>query len=183
MERRDWATPESIEQLASSALDYISASDMSTAVFYGHSMGGLVAFELCRLLIDDRRELPLKVILGGSAAPGTLPQDTDGLISSPLAELPQYIRDRTAAGVARSRAYAPPKQRIPVSLELIRGLRDELVSVSATMAWAEYCAQTPRYHRVDGDHLFHRTRTEEFMSVLRVLIPCTTSCPGTVAAS
>ena len=184
LERRGGVALESIEHLAATAMNYVSAFDMRTAVFYGHSMGGLVAFELCRQLIKDRRELPLKVILGGSAAPGSLPPDAGHLTtSSTLRELPQYIRDRTAAGVARSRAYAPPKQPIPVSLDLIHGVRDDLVSLSAMVAWEEYCAQSPRYHQVNGDHLFHRTSTEEFMSVLRGLIPGTVARPGRVAMS
>ncbi|TFB47575.1 hypothetical protein [Cryobacterium tagatosivorans] len=60
---------------------------------------------------------------------------------------------------------------------------DELVSVSAMLDWEEHYAPSPRYHRVNGDRLFHRTSTEEFISVLRVLIWFTTSRPGTFAAA
>lgn len=183
LERDGGKSEKSVEQLASSALSYIAPSDIGSSVFYGHSMGGLIAFELCRMLIEARRELPAKVILGGSPAPGTLRLEADWAGPSTMDALPQYIRDRTAAGITRSRAYAPPQQRLPVPLELIRGRRDELVSTTAMLAWEEYCTETPRYHLIDGDHLFHRTSTDAFMSVLRDLIPCTATPVGNAAVS
>lgn len=97
--------------------------------------------------------------------------------------MPEYILERTAAGVRRACAYAPPVSPLPIQLDLITGSRDKLVNIRQMRRREEYCAPPPRYHEVVGGHLFHRTAFDEFMVVLRQLIPCNANRAGTAAVS
>ncbi|MBD1539346.1 hypothetical protein HC749_14370 [Arthrobacter sp. S13_S34] len=181
-------TVETIEHLASKALVRIQDADMETSAFYGHSMGGLVAYEVCRMLLREDKTPPSAVILGGSAAPGALKDSEEALRILDTTEpspalMPEYIVERTAAGVRRACAYAPPMSPLPIQLDLISGSRDRLVNIRQMQRWEDYCAPLPRYHEVVGGHLFHRTAVDEFMVVLRQLIPCNAHLAGTAAAS
>lgn len=187
LERRS-GTPETIENLAAKALAHMQGAHMGTSAFYGHSMGGLVAYEVCRMLLREGRTPPSAVILGGSAAPGALRDSEEALrildsSEPPPALMPDYILERTAAGVRRACAYSPPMSPLPIQLDLITGSRDKLVNIRQMRRWEEYCAPEPRYHEVVGGHLFHRTEVDEFMVVLRRLIPCNAHRTGTAAAS
>lgn len=187
LERRTGG-PETIEQLAAYAFEYLREADMPTSAFYGHSMGGHVAYEVCRLLLQHRLELPGAVILGGSPAPGSVPDSYEALrildeSEPPPSVLPDYITDRTVAGVQRACAYSPPRSDLPVQLDLIGGTNDRLVDFRRMRLWEEYCGPAPRYYQVDGGHLFHRTALDDFMVVLRQLIPCNAHRVGTAAAS
>lgn len=179
---------ETIEHMAAKAFTYLQDADLSTSAFYGHSMGGHVAFEVCRLLFKHGLGMPSAVILGGSPAPGSVPDSREALrildeTEPPPALLPTYISERTADGVRRACAYSPPREGLPIQLDLIGGTTDRLVNIRRMRLWEEYCGPLPRYHEVDGGHLFHRTALDDFMIVLRQLIPCNAHLAGTAAAS
>ncbi|MFJ4170500.1 thioesterase II family protein [Paenarthrobacter sp. NPDC089714] len=179
---------QTIEDMAARALEFLKSAHLPTAAFYGHSMGGHVAYEVCRLLLERGLDLPSAVILGGSPAPGSLPDSGEALRilheTEPMpAFLPGYIAERTAAGVRRACAYSPPRDKIPLQLDLIRGTKDTLVNIRRMQQWEEYCGPTPRYHQVVGGHLFHRTALDDFMTVLEHLVPLNAHSAGTAAAS
>ncbi|MFF1830002.1 thioesterase II family protein [Paenarthrobacter sp. NPDC058040] len=180
--------PQTIEQMAARARNFLAGEDIASAAFYGHSMGGLVAFEVCRQLSAAGLELPAAVILGGSPPPGTLPASEEALRildeTEPLpAFLPAYITERMEAGVRRACAYSPPRDKIPTQLDVICGTTDNLVNFRRMQQWEDYCDPAPRYHQVVGGHLFHRSAQDDFMTVLRQLIPCNALPAGTAAAS
>lgn len=180
--------PETIEHLAAKAFSSLYDKDLSASAFYGHSMGGHVVYEVCRMLLANHLGLPAAVILGASPAPGSIPDSGEALriletCEPSLNKLPEYITERTAAGVQRACAYAPPKVALPIQLDILAGTRDELVNFERMRLWEDFCAPAPRYYQVDGGHLFHRSALDDFMVLLRQLVPCNASQTGTAAAS
>lgn len=180
--------PQTIEQMAARALNFLAGEHLAAAAFYGHSMGGLVAYEACRQLLHQGLDIPTAVILGGSPAPGSIPSSEEALRilneTEPMPSfLPGYITERMEAGVQRACAYSPPRDKIPTQLDVIRGISDKLVNFRRMQQWEEYCGPAPRYHQVVGGHLFHRSAQDDFMTVLRQLIPCNALPAGTAAAS
>ncbi|MBF6181917.1 type I polyketide synthase [Nocardia otitidiscaviarum] len=59
------AMPEFVAELAEAMLPYLDR----TFVVYGHSMGGLLAYELTRYLEQQYNEVPMKLIIGGWPSP------------------------------------------------------------------------------------------------------------------
>jgi surfactin synthase thioesterase subunit len=99
-------------------------------VFFGHSMGGLVAFEAARQLASLTRGLPLHLIVSGHAPPHVRPAHP------PISHLPdaQFLREldlRYAAVPAELMQY-------PDVLALL------LPALRADIAAVEHCGDSPR---------------------------------------
>lgn len=149
-----------IESIAEDVGRSLAGTDLGDTHFYGHSMGGLVAYELCRTRAERGETLPRSLVLAAVAPPGAL--DPDGaraaaLLRAGAAVVPAPgLAERTAAGVRRSLAYAPPVRPVPTVFELVHGTRDEVVTARLMRGWDEYTLGRAREHAVDDGHLFHR---------------------------
>lgn len=71
--RSTWAT---IEMLAAMSVHAMHDS-LAGALLYGHSVGGLVAFEVCRQLAAIGAPMPAALVLGATAPPGVVPAVED----------------------------------------------------------------------------------------------------------
>ncbi|MHC2187289.1 surfactin synthase thioesterase subunit [Rathayibacter agropyri] len=146
-----------IEMLA--ALSITAArGTFADAVLYGHSMGGLIAFEVCRQLAAVGTSLPGALILGGTASPGTpmtVAQIGECLGIPPSPRLPHKVRARL--GIERSRAYAPRPAPIDIDLHLLYGSADALVRPESVTGWKHFGCRTVRSQTVEGGHLFHQS--------------------------
>lgn len=149
-----------IESIAEDVDRRLAGVDLGDAYLYGHSMGGLVAYELCRTRAEGGEPLPRALVLAAVAPPGAL--DPEGgraaaLLRTGATLVPAPgLAERTTAGVRRSLAYAPPVRPVPVPFELVHGTRDEVVTAQLMRGWGEYTAGRLREHAVDDGHLFHR---------------------------
>lgn len=153
----------SIEEFARNAIDDLVAREPSRAtgprVLYGHSMGGLVAHEICRQLA---RELPhfIDVVVLAATAPWWLP----GLLC-PRAAL-------TAKGAANSRLethleaidqYQPRSPSRPeVPVRILYAENDPVVPSRAVMKWASFSWPDISFHNIgSATHLFHTEMVDE----------------------
>ncbi|MFF3065856.1 thioesterase II family protein [Oerskovia sp. NPDC057915] len=149
-----------IESIAEEVGRRLAGADLSDAHFYGHSMGGLVAYELCRTRAERGEPLPRSIVLAAVAPPGTL--DPEGARAAALLRAGATVvpapglAERTTAGVRRSLAYSPPVRALPTPFELVHGTRDEVVTARLMRGWGEYTHGRLREHAVDDGHLFHR---------------------------
>ncbi|WP_051702714.1 thioesterase II family protein [Oerskovia turbata] len=149
-----------IESIAEDVGQGLTGVDLGDAHLYGHSMGGLVAYELCRTRAERGESLPRSLVLAAVAPPGALdPSDgrAEALLRAGARLLPAPgLAERTTAGVRRSLAYAPPVRPVPTPFELVHGTRDEVVTAQLMRGWGEYTHGRLREHAVDDGHLFHR---------------------------
>ena len=182
-----------IEELIDGAAAAIRDSadrDPRPSYLFGHSLGGLIAFEVARRL----RDVPAvrHLVASGISAPSLLPsrrvrelagkegrEFVEGLVffggvpEDVLAEpdvlellLPALIADfRRAVGYR----YRPAKP-LEVGVSLVVGRDDPHVGVDQLRPWERECARPPVCHRPPGGHFYFAGRPESVTDILRALV-------------
>jgi medium-chain acyl-[acyl-carrier-protein] hydrolase len=154
-------------------------------VFYGHSMGAMVSFELCRRLRAGDLPLPRHLFVSGCHAPhlpdphpihhlpeaefleelfalGGLPQEI--LDSKELMELilPGIRADFTLVETYPYTEEAP----LPCPLTALGGTDDPLVTQEALDAWRIHTSNAFDSRTFPGNHFFINTSREELLALL-----------------
>jgi medium-chain acyl-[acyl-carrier-protein] hydrolase len=159
------------------------AFDRPFALF-GHSMGGLIAFELARTLRKRGSRPPAHLFISATRAPGT--PSTQPLVHSASAEdvkkylrvlngTPQVILEdddlmalmlpmlRADFSVLETYEYRDePPLAIPITV--FGGTADRLVPPSALAGWRRQSARCPRTQLFPGDHFFVQTAAFEIVA-------------------
>lgn len=174
LERRD-GSAQTIEDLARTALPHLSRADMARTALYGHSMGGLVAYQVCSLLDDAKTRLPAAVVLGAAPAPGTIspPDATIAQLagtSPTTSRIPRHIQDRICNGLVRSHLYSPATSNLDVVLDLVNSTDDPIVGPCQIDTWKNFCGPPPRLHDIQGGHLFHQTATSALLEIIAKIL-------------
>lgn len=154
-------------------------------VFYGHSTGGLVAFELIRELRRQQMPLPRHLVVSGARAPH-IPEP------SPLHHLPReaFIQElRRFSGTPETvlenrdlmEIYIPIlradlaieekymfKEEAPINIPItaIYGIEDDEASKSVMAPWKRYTTDSFKLIGMQGSHFFINTAREAFLSCL-----------------
>lgn len=156
-----WAT---IEMLA--AMSVRAVRDvLPGSLLYGHSMGGLIAFEVCRQLAAVGAPMPAALVLGATAPPGVLPTTRDTCAKLGLDSAGDAARTRIRVGIDRARAYAPRPAPIGIAVHVVCGRDDEIVPPEVMGGWSELGCETLAVHAIDGAHLFHQAVHEQLSDV------------------
>ncbi|GAA3170785.1 MULTISPECIES: amino acid adenylation domain-containing protein [Streptomyces] len=156
---------------------------------FGHSMGGLIAFEVARELRRRSLPAPLHLFVSAVAAPGTtrtrpvLHSATDAEVREELRFLGgtpkellenQELMDmmiptlRADFSVLETYEYRP-EPPLDVPLTAFGGTADPSVQLSALQGWRDQSTRA-RLTAVDGDHFFlHSARTELLAHLTRTL--------------
>lgn len=155
-------------------------------VFYGHSMGGLIAFELARLLRREMGPQPLHLIVSGCRAPNVA--DTERITYNlPEPELLEELR--TLNGTPEEVLDSP--EMMEVLLPILRadfevvetyeysiepplgcpisafgGLADEKVEHRHLEAWREHTTSTCYVRMLPGNHFFVRTAQTDLLRIV-----------------
>ncbi|NGO71428.1 thioesterase II family protein [Streptomyces boncukensis] len=154
---------------------------------FGHSMGGVVAFETARRLEAEGRS-PEHVFVAAQRPPRD-PGDGQwelhelphaafmtmlGLLGQVPAEMfedPSAVTraaDTLRADFALAETYAPPVgRRLAGPLTVLAGLADSGVPPAALRGWREWASGAFTFRPVPGDHFFVHERTEEIVGLLR----------------
>jgi surfactin synthase thioesterase subunit len=167
----------SIDELVDGAAAAISATtidDTRPIYLFGHSLGGLIAFEVARRL----RDLPYlrHLVLSGISAPSLLPSQRirelaqlegkefaealtffGGLPPEVFSEegvlellLPGLIADFRMAAGYRYRPAAP----LATNISLISGRDDPHVGGAQLRPWRDECIQPPAWYWANGGHFY-----------------------------
>jgi surfactin synthase thioesterase subunit len=180
-----------VDMVADALAEYL---DRPYALF-GHSMGGLLAFELCRVLNDRGLPQPAHLFVSG-AAPPELPRprlpvhaapDTDVLeelrfiggtppeiLDDPeLVEmlLPVLRADFSVLETYQYRARPP----LSVPMTVFGGDADPVVASTRMQRWQRHTRARSRLIVLSGDHFFLHSAAAEVMraitDVLRQVVP------------
>lgn len=150
--------------------------------FFGHSMGGLIAYELTRRLVEECRTPP--VWLGVSAHGALRPEGNDarrhelsdaelrrelaqmgGTSDSVLAheELWELFAPTIRADLRISETWRtkPLTAPLPVPLSVYGGTRDQVAPPHRLEGWAATTAHFLGSRLFDGDHFYFRDRLPE----------------------
>lgn len=165
----------------------------ANAVFYGHSMGAMIAFELTRRLAGTGRQLPAAIVAGACPAPHlptpviapTLDEIADEDLARALTEiggLPRALLDHpewlaALLPIARDdlrlcMSHAPaPVEPLPTRIATIAGRDDPLVAADDVAAWRSHAGAGFDTHVVAGGHLFIKDAQDAVIAILvRVLL-------------
>ncbi|MFH0900613.1 MAG: alpha/beta fold hydrolase [Pseudomonadota bacterium] len=165
-------------------------------VFFGHSMGALLAFELARSLRQSSLALPTHLLVSGHGAPQLPRQDhrwhelPDGEFLAKvrgLGGIPDDLFDRAEERallelllptlradfeVAETWSYvAEPPLEVPIAA--FGGIDDREVSSEALDAWREQTERSFSRHLLAGNHFFIRTAHAELVARIGRLISMT----------
>lgn len=175
----------SIEAIAADLIEALPSFELESAVFFGHSMGSLVAYEACRQLHARRQPLPQRLILSGRAAPhwrrtgvvpDTLPDDELIEYMKALGGMPPEVLDDTElcallvpvarADFAACRRYQPlPAEPLPIDLVVYAGDEDDL-DAEGLHAWSGYTRAGFQIRWFAGGHFYFDTSASPFLMAL-----------------
>ncbi|MGH3645559.1 MAG: thioesterase II family protein [Micromonosporaceae bacterium] len=200
--RGDETPPGSIAELADQAAEAVAAAADRPSYLFGHSLGGLVGFEVARRL----RHLPelRHLVASGCAPPSLLPTDylrwaaqLDGpafaqamgtfegmspeIVADP--ELQELLLPdlRTDCVLIAGYAYRPAP-RLAIGLTLVNGRDDWRVGDDLLGPWRHEVVAEPARHWRDGGHFYFADRPAAVLDVLRALIAADSAGPGTAKA-
>jgi surfactin synthase thioesterase subunit len=175
---------------ATAAITAVTEADGRPFYLFGHSLGALVAFEVCRRLAGHCA--PSRFIASGCSAPSLLPsqrvQDIAKLSGAAFAEaigffggLPAEViadpevRDLLLPGLIADfhmavgyRYSAGPRLGVPAVV--VVGREDPHVGAAQIEPWDDEFAQPPQRHLVDGGHFYFEPQPAAIVGILRAQI-------------
>jgi medium-chain acyl-[acyl-carrier-protein] hydrolase len=164
-------------------------------VFFGHSLGALLSFELARQLRHQREQMPRRLIVAGRAAPQIpdrdppiyhLPDDAfiaelqslGGMPDEVVAdrELLEILLPAIRADIFLHESYiytSEPPLACPITA--LGGLGDDNVPINDLRAWQDQTAAAFDLHMFEGGHFFvHAARD----GIIRMAIDSLMSASG-----
>lgn len=175
---------------AAGAIAGAAARDGRAVYLFGHSLGGIMAFEVARRL----RDLPAlrHLVVSGISAPSLVPSARvrelaslegrafaealnffGGLPPEVLADedvlellLPGLIADFRTAASYRYRPGAP----LAIGVSVVTGRQDPHVGPAQVEPWRDECAEPPALHWADGDHFYFHRDPAAITDVLRDVV-------------
>ena len=143
-------------------------------VFFGHSMGAMLGFELARELRRRGQTLPLHLFVSGRRAP-QVPDDNDPIHDLPEAEFIEKLRELNGtpeevlqhaelmkllspvlrADFAVNETYVYKEEEpFDIGISAFGGLGDKEVAREDVGAWKEHTRARFRVRMLPGDHFF-----------------------------
>lgn len=172
--RRSEKVPTRVEDIVEALLPVLGPWLGKPFVVWGHSFGGIIAWEVIRRLRAGGKPQPFHFVVSGTIAPHLIPiwqrrdvmlramnseNTTDYLISlARYVDDPEFIK-RIIGGM---RADYPLLQSYrhrhdePLSCPItaFSALQDDMVYPDETAMWGDYTTERFDFHEVDGDHWF-----------------------------
>lgn len=185
--------PELIKQLVAAVKPFMQ----TPCVFFGHSMGAIIAYELCVALNKGHEKLPELLILSACSAPQLKPQqkalhclpskafwqevaaingtESEILNNSELLALlePSLRADFKIVYDWRQRSMENRPPSLPIPMELFGGRDDISVDLEQINGWKNYTQHSADTHLFDGDHFFINHAGNAFFSALSALLAAT----------
>jgi len=155
-------------------------------VFFGHSMGAMIAFELARKLRDDYGFEPSRLLVSGRRAPH-IPDLDRPCYDLPQPELIQKLRRmkgtpqelledpemmdllipilRADFSICQTHRYQPG-ERLPVPIAAFGGIEDDEETPDLLEEWARHTTQEFSLRLLPGNHFFLHSSQRLLMAML-----------------
>lgn len=157
-------------------------------IFFGHSFGALLCFELAHELRNQGKPIPAKMILSGRQAPQT-EDSRPGISRMADPDLIQHLRelrgspDEVLNNLELMEMLLPsiradfsmvddyrflPRPKLDTDVDLFYG-RSEYADTRHLHAWSTHFMSCVRLHEFDGDHFFvHSCENDVFAAIQHV---------------
>jgi surfactin synthase thioesterase subunit len=181
-ERRWKETPiTDVDTLCARFLDALRSQPLQRLTLFGHSMGGLLAYEAARRLIaEDRVEL-VGIFVSACPAPHRIADrrrrllsddelikvlvadfSTDGTRSSDEIEIMRSLLPAIRADFTLFETYSPPADlRLPVPIYILGGSEDPHIALSKLEAWRECSLYPGPVRTFPGGHFYWQNSAQE----------------------
>lgn len=178
-----------LEHLVTSYVDALRSVLRPDAVFFGHSMGAVVAYHVLRALEDDASfagRWPTELVMSASSAPPDLP--VTGYATLPEAALLKHLQSFAAIPdeVLKDRsliemfmpafradyavledAKAQPVHQLDTPAHLILGELDPQTAPHTPAAWQRHLSRPLRTHLIPGEgHMFVLSASDTVAAIL-----------------
>jgi acyl transferase domain-containing protein/surfactin synthase thioesterase subunit len=180
------------DEIADHALEGLRPLTDRPYLLYGHSFGGLLAFELVRRIVQEGGALPQHLVIGAMRAPEQAQAHHASTLAemlrseelwaklerlhgtSPVAlqgdELRQLVEPALRADLEALLTWQfEADAAIDVPLTVIGGTEDREVRAPDLVGWALHARQTHMY-RVPGGHFFLRDAPAQLLAILRAIV-------------
>lgn len=159
-------------------------------VFFGHSNGALISFELARALAPERRKFHRHHVFS-ARLPAHMPRARKSISALPYAEFicelrsmggtpPELLADerlmrmlvpRLRADFAIGENYVfKPGALLECDITTLHGATDHLVNGAHVPLWAELTTGIAQHRVIDGDHFFINSRRQDALAILHPLL-------------
>lgn len=177
---------------AARAIEAAARADRRPIYLFGHSLGALVAFEVCRKLARYGETIPHHFVASGCSAPSLLPsqrvKDIARLSGREFAEAVGFfgglsaeviaddeMRELLLPGVIADFRMAVGYRYVPgVALDvpgtIVVGRQDPHVREEAVGPWAAEFGQPVCRHWVSGGHFYFDDRPETIIEILSQIV-------------
>lgn len=138
-----------------------------SGVYYGHSMGALVAYEAAAraLARDEPRQVPRALVLAAPPAPGR-PVPGSAVHASATVD-----GSRLHQGLERVRRHRLSRARLPIPVHVLWGALDDVVPEPEARSWVLRGSEGSTWHLLQrAGHLFHHMPGPEVRSLLEDLL-------------
>jgi surfactin synthase thioesterase subunit len=157
--------------------------------FYGHSLGALINFELCRYLRRHHHLQPIHFFIGSQHAP-QLPYPYPSLENLSRSELLNFVKDLTnlelsasvgkddtflqlllnslkAASVIQKDNYSYTEEApLDCPITSFFGSGDKFLNQEHLSAWSAHTNSSFRLHKLDAKHLFLESHQEQILQLI-----------------
>jgi len=169
--RIDGKTYKSMTLLATEVTAEIEKLPQKTNIFFGHSMGAILAYEVASIFFSKNLPLPVRIIVSGSAAPThlrkkSLHKSSDGELREYLFRLggiPQEVLDnnelmaiflpfiRNDLEIIETYQYETRPQ-LPIDLNIFWGTLED--NIFSALPWKDLFSKRASISKFNGNHFF-----------------------------
>ena len=155
--------------------------------FFGHSLGAMIAFELCHHLIKSHQQLPKHLFVSGANPPSQQPKrpcfetmsdkelivrlkNYEGTPSEALEEpmLMELLLPAIRSDFMLLSSYQYCiRSKLPFPLTLLTGASDNHLSSDTLLAWQRETMNTFQHEQFDGGHFYIDAQKTKLLETLR----------------
>ncbi len=164
--------------------------------FYGHSMGTIIAFELCRKIMGENERQPLHLFVSGRYPPSTrreekylsrLPDNvfleeicklggtsTELVVNKELCEIFVPIL-KADYRIIEEYKYINSDKKFNYGITVFNGKGDSEVSYDEVKEWGQHTLLQNPIHEFEGNHFFINDKIVEITKIINSTIDCIVS--------
>lgn len=178
-----------IDALVDQLFAHIQPSIAQPYFIYGHSMGGMIAFELIKRIHQNQLPLPQHLFLSATRPANALANETSSALTDAafieqlklLNGTPQEILENQelmqlllpmlrADFTLAEQYYSAVTMPIDCPVSVVYGVNDRRVPFELVQDWQAMFVAKPRFRAISGEHFFIETHQRDVVAYVQTVI-------------